>query len=66
MDITVRLQGDTATITTLLDARPFYQWSGPIASLSQLPFWASPPGRLAIGAMSADWEVNGMRVRRLE
>jgi eukaryotic-like serine/threonine-protein kinase len=66
LDITVRLQGDTATITTLLDARPFHEWSGPTAALSQLPFWASPPGRLAIGAMSADWTVTGMRVRRLE
>ncbi len=66
LDITVRLQGDSATITILLDARPFYQWSGPIVSLSQLQFWASPPGTLAIGTMSADWTVNGMRVRRLE
>jgi len=66
MEVTVQLKGSDATITTRLDDRPFHEWTGSVASLETIPYWASPPGRLAIGAMSADWTVTELMVRRLD
>ena len=43
-----RLDGANATITTTLDTRPLYAWTGPTAALSQLTGWANTePGALA-------------------
>jgi hypothetical protein len=66
LEMTVRLHGSDATITTRLDDRPFHDWTGSVASLETIPYWASPPGRLAIGAMSADWTVAELKVRRMD
>jgi WD40 repeat protein len=65
LSISVRLQDTAVTISVTLDSRPLYEWSGPQISLDAMPFWPCPPGRLAIGTMSADWAVSMLRVRQL-
>lgn len=66
LSLSVRLQGSAATITVTLDSRPLYEWSGAQSSLDAMPFWPCPPGRLAVGTMSADWAVPTIKVRLLE
>ena len=66
LEVTVRLDGDNATITTTLDTRPLYEWTGPIAALSQNESWATKPGALALGTMDANWVVSEVKVKRLE
>jgi len=66
LEVTVRLNGATATITATLDDRPIYSWTGPVTALTQSPDWKSTPGALALGTMAADWVVYEVKVKRLE
>ena len=66
LSLSVRLHDTAATITVTLDSRPLYAWSGAQSSLNAMPFWPCPPGRLAIGTISADWAVPTIKVRLLE
>jgi serine/threonine protein kinase/WD40 repeat protein len=65
LEVTVRLDGANATITTTLDARPLYEWTGLNSALSQHAGWTTPPGTLALGAMRPDWVVSEVKVKRL-
>ena len=54
-------------ITTTLDGQPLYEWTGPIAALSQFDKWATTtPGALALGTLAADWVVDSVKAKRLE
>jgi serine/threonine protein kinase/WD40 repeat protein len=66
LEVTVRLAGPSAIITTTLDGQPLYEWAGPVSSLSQHTGWKSPPGALALGAYDARWVVSEVKVKRLE
>ena len=67
LEVTVRLGGANATITTTLDGKPLYAWTGPIAALSQHPSWATTePGALALGTHLGGWAVSGVKVKRLD
>ncbi len=67
LEVTVRLEGDNATITTTLDAKPLYEWTGLIAALSLDSGWATTvPGTLALGTTAANWVVSEVKVKRLE
>ena len=66
LEVTVRLEGANATITTALDTRPLYEWTGPTAALSQSTCWTTTePGALALGTSAADWAVSEVKVKRL-
>ncbi|MGB8166903.1 MAG: serine/threonine-protein kinase [Chthoniobacteraceae bacterium] len=66
LEVTVRLDGANATITTTLDTRPLYAWTGPTAALSQHQVWATTePGALAFGTKAADWAVSEVKLKRL-
>jgi hypothetical protein len=66
LEITVRLNGQNTNISTMLDGRPQYQWTGPIAALSQYSPWATtPPGSLALGTNTARWVVSEVMAKRL-
>ena len=65
--ITVRLDGVNSTITATLDSKPLYEWTGPIAALSQHPTWATTePGSLALGTYAGGWVVSEVKVKRLQ
>ncbi len=67
LEVTVRLDGANATITTTLDTRPLYAWSGPTAALSQDKYWATTaPGALALGTYVGGWAVSAVKVKRLD
>ncbi len=66
LEVTVRLVGPSAVITTTLDDQRLYEWAGPVSSLSQHPSWNSPPGTLALGTATADWVVYEVKVKRLD
>ena len=66
LEVTVRLVGPSAVITTTLDDQRLYEWAGPVSSLSQHPSWNSPPGTLALGTATADWVVSEVKVKRLD
>ena len=66
LEVTVRLDGDNATLTTTLDDQPLYKWSGLTAALSKDVNWKNPPGTLALGTMNANWVVYEVKVKRLE
>ena len=66
LEVAVRPDGAYATITTKLDDRPLYEWTGPIASLSQFNQWTTTePGTLVIGSMADDWAVSEVKLRRM-
>lgn len=59
LEIAVRLDGANATITTTLDDKPLYEWTGPTAALSQSPVWATTKsGTLALGTYAGGWAVS--------
>ncbi len=67
LQVTVRLDGASATITAMLDRRPLYEWTGPTTALAQYSGWATvEPGTLALGTAAADWVVSEVKVRRLD
>jgi serine/threonine protein kinase/WD40 repeat protein len=67
LEVTVRLDGGNATITTTLDGNPLYEWTGPTAALSQHKAWATTEaGSLALGSMAGDWAVSEVKLKRLE
>ncbi len=67
LEVTVRLDGANATITTTLDTRPLYAWTGPTAALSQDKYWATTaPGALALGTYVGGWAVSAVKVKRLD
>jgi hypothetical protein len=67
LEVIVRLDGANARITTTLDARPLYEWTGPIASLGRSAKWdTSPPGCIALGTSTDNWVVSEAKVKRLE
>jgi len=67
LEITVEAGPKTAKITATLDDRPLYEWTGPASALRLNTAWpAFPPSTLALGAMSADWVVSAVKVKRLE
>ena len=45
LEVTVRLDGANADDHATLDARPLYEWTGPIAALSQRESWKNDPAR---------------------
>jgi|GEM_PF-1804720 len=65
-DLLIRVQpsGPTATITATLDGKAIYSWSGPIASLDIEKHWSPGPGMMGIGALSDEWTVSELRVRK--
>ncbi|MBK8038248.1 MAG: protein kinase [Verrucomicrobiaceae bacterium] len=66
LEMTVRLDGANATITATLDGKPLYEWTGPTATLSQHPTWATTePGSLALGTYAGGWVVSEVKVKRL-
>lgn len=67
LEVTVRIDGANATITTTLDTRPLYEWTGPTAALSHHKAWATTePGALALGTVASGWAVSEVKVKRLE
>ncbi|MFO1484832.1 MAG: serine/threonine-protein kinase [Verrucomicrobiaceae bacterium] len=68
LEVTVRLDAASATITATLDARPLYEWTGANAALSQAADWAktSKTGALAFGTITGGWAVSEVKVKRLE
>jgi WD40 repeat protein len=67
LEVTVRLDGADANITATLDSRPLYEWTGPSATLSQHPTWATTaPGALALGTYAGGWAVSEVKVKRLD
>jgi hypothetical protein len=67
LEVTVHLNGANATITTTLDGKPLYAWTGPTAALSQATVWATTaPGALALGTYSGGWVVSEVKVKRLD
>jgi serine/threonine protein kinase/WD40 repeat protein len=67
LEVTVRLDGSSATVTAMLDARPLYQWTGLTSALSQYPSWATTkPGMIGLGTLAAEWVVSAVKVKRLE
>lgn len=66
LGVSVRLDGAKATITTTLDTRPLYEWTGPATLLSQRKDWATTePGTLALGTSADGWVVSEVKVKRL-
>jgi hypothetical protein len=67
LEVTVHLDGANATITTTLDGKPLYEWTGPTAALSQAKAWATTePGALALATYSGGWAVSEVKLNRLE
>ena len=67
LELTVRPEGDNVNFEARLDDQALYQWSGPLAALSLYPKWPPiPQGRLALGALAADWVVYEVKVKRLK
>ncbi|HRK13290.1 MAG TPA: serine/threonine-protein kinase [Prosthecobacter sp.] len=65
-EMTVRLAGANATITTTLDGKPLYEWTGPITDLSEASWWATTkPGALSLGSYAGGWAVSEVKVKRL-
>ena len=66
LDVTVRLDGANAAITTTLDTRPLYAWTGPTAVLSQYTGWAaSPSGFIAVSTVTDDWVVSEVKAQHI-
>ena len=67
LELVVRLDGGNATILVSLDAKPFYQWTGPVDALSQADSWAeaSEPAFPALGTNNRNWVVSEVKVKRL-
>ena len=67
LEIVVRVLDSKAFITTQLDGKALYDWSGPVTALQQSNFWAdkTEPGKLALGTRSA-WAVSAVKVKRLD
>ena len=66
LDVTVRLDGVNATITSTLDARPLYAWTGPIAALSlRWPDLQKTADTLALLTFANDWLVLEVKAKRL-
>ena len=62
----MRLDGENATITAMLDGKPIYEWTGPTSALSLYPSWAtSEPGTIALGTYSGGWAVSEVKLKRL-
>jgi hypothetical protein len=67
LEVTVRLNGENATITAMLDGKPLYEWTGPTSALSLYPNWASSePGTIAFGTYAGGWAVSEVKLKRLE
>jgi len=67
LQVTVRLDGENATITTRLDGKPLYEWTGSTKALGQHSMWAgTDPGTLAVGVSSPDWMVSEVKMKRLK
>ncbi len=66
LEVTVRLTGTAAVITSTLDGQLLYEWAGPTAALSLSPSWQTAPGILSLGTMAADWVVYEVKVKRLD
>ena len=65
LEVTVRLDGVNVTITTTLDNKPLYTWTGPAAALSQMKGWATTePGSLALGTYAGGWAVSEVKPLR--
>jgi len=67
LELVVRLNGVHATISVTLDAKPFYQWTGPVDALSQAGVWAegSELAFPALGTNNPNWVVSEVKVKRL-
>jgi hypothetical protein len=66
LEVTVRLNGENATITAMLDGKPIYEWTGPTSALSLYPSWStSEQGTIAFGAYAGGWAVSEVKLKRL-
>jgi hypothetical protein len=66
-EVTVRLNGANATITARLDAKPFFEWTGAVSSLSLSKYWiTAPPGSLCLATHHTNWSVSELKVKRLD
>ncbi len=67
LEVTVRLDGPNAKISSTLDSRPLHEWTGPIASLSLNGTWLgnAPATTLALGSVANDWVVSEVKAQRL-
>ncbi|WP_395736865.1 WD40 repeat domain-containing serine/threonine protein kinase [Prosthecobacter sp.] len=63
-EISVHITGADTTVIVTRDLHPFYTWTGPLASLTQIQDWAVPPGTIALCTKDPDWEVHAVSVRR--
>ena len=55
------------TISSTLDARPLYAWTGPIAALSpRWPVFEKSADTLALLTFADDWLVREVKAKRLE
>jgi WD40 repeat protein len=67
LEVTVRLDGENATITAMLDGKPLYEWTGPTSALRLYPSWStSEPGTIALGTYDGGWAVSEVKLKRLE
>jgi formylglycine-generating enzyme required for sulfatase activity len=71
LEVSVVLNGADTRITVTLDSHSFFDWSGPIASLSVKPSWPAfaptllAPGLLALGSMDTGWTVTEVKAKRV-
>lgn len=66
LEVSVRIQGEEAAITSTLDSTPLHHWSGPISALDnnlRPPDW--PAGTLALATSADDWVVSSLKVKRM-
>lgn len=65
LEVTVQLADANATINVSLDNSPLYKWTGQYASLSQHSAWATEPRVIGLGALTPNWAIHEVKVRRL-
>jgi WD40 repeat protein len=65
LEVIVRLKGANVTISSTLDTRPLYTWTGPATALKQTRSWATTPhGELALGSFRLGWVVSAVKLKR--
>ena len=66
LDIIVRTNAELYTIEVKLDERPLFQWSGPASDLSRnARYTGLARDQIGIGTHTAEWVVQGLKVKRL-
>jgi hypothetical protein len=67
LEVSVRLDGAKVRITSTLDTRPLYEWTGPITALDLAGKFKliSPPGSFTLGAHADDCVVSEVKAKQL-